>query len=143
MCIVVKYTNVSYLRNYVKRLVAIYKWCLVYLNILTQSITITDSMFNFGKFLTKNVITFDLTEIERKTRYLIGMKFCCASNAGIKNVKIARKKQTLKKYIFNKTAIFPKRVQIFRRKKDIFSDSGGSSCHFDYLFTCLGRIVKL
>ena len=39
---------------------------LVYLNILTQSIAITDSMFNFGKCLTKDAITFDLTEIERK-----------------------------------------------------------------------------
>ena len=29
------------------------------MNILTQSIAITDSMFNFGKFLTKNAITFD------------------------------------------------------------------------------------
>ena len=29
------------------------------MNILTQSITITDSMFNFGNFLTKNAITFD------------------------------------------------------------------------------------
>ena len=32
---------------------------LVYLNIVTQSIVITDSMFNIGKFLTKNTITFD------------------------------------------------------------------------------------
>ena len=31
-----------------------------------QSIAITDSMFNFGKFSQKNDITFDLTEIERK-----------------------------------------------------------------------------
>ena len=46
-------------------------------------------MFNFGNFLTKNGITFDLTEIERKKRYLVGMKFCCAPNAAIKNVKIA------------------------------------------------------
>ena len=37
-----------------------------YLNILTQSIAITDSMFNFGNFLTKNAITFDQKEIERK-----------------------------------------------------------------------------
>ena len=53
------------------------------LNILTQSIAITDSMFHFSKFLTKNDITFDLTEIERKKRYLVSMKFCCASNAAI------------------------------------------------------------
>ena len=42
------------------------KWFLVYLNILTQSIAITDSMFNFGNFLTKNAITFDQKEIKRK-----------------------------------------------------------------------------
>ena len=41
---------------------------LVYLNILTQSISITDSMFNLAKFWTKNAITFDLTEIERKKK---------------------------------------------------------------------------
>ena len=65
-----------------------------FLNILTQSIAITDSMFNFGNFLTKNAITFDQKEIERKKLYLVGMKFRCASNAAIKNVKIARKKTT-------------------------------------------------
>ena len=67
-----------------------------YLNILTQSNAITDSMFNVGNFLTKNAITFDQKEIERKKAYLVGMKFCCASNAAaIKNVKIARKKNRL------------------------------------------------
>ena len=65
---------------------------LAYLNVLTQSIAITDSMFNFGKVLTKYAITFDLTEIEKKYRYLVRMKFCCASNAAIKTVKISRKK---------------------------------------------------
>ena len=67
---------------------------LFYLNILTQSIAITDSMFNFGNFLTKNAITFDEKVIERKQNYLVIMKFCCASNAAIKKVKIARKKST-------------------------------------------------
>ena len=65
---------------------------LVYLNILTQSIVITDSMFNFGDFLTKSAITFDQKKIERNKRYLVSMKFYCASNAAIKNIKIARKK---------------------------------------------------
>ena len=52
-------------------------------------------MFNFGNFLTKNVIiTFDQKEIERKKVYLVSMKLCCASNAAIKNVKIARKKKS-------------------------------------------------
>ena len=31
----------------------------VYLNILIQSIAITDRMFNFGKLFRKNAITFD------------------------------------------------------------------------------------
>ena len=48
-----------------------------------------NSMFNFDNFLTKNAITFDQKEIERKKIYLVGMKFRCASNAAIKNVKIA------------------------------------------------------
>ena len=39
---------------------------LVYLNMLSQSVAITDSMFNSGKFLTKNALTVDLTEIENK-----------------------------------------------------------------------------
>ena len=64
----------------------------IHMNILTQSIAITDNMFNFGNILTKNAITFDQKEIERKKRYHGGMKFCCASNAAIKKFKIARKK---------------------------------------------------
>ena len=80
---------------------------LVYLNILTQSIAITDSMFNFGNFLTKNAITFDEKEIERKKLYLVSMKFRCASNAAIIKVKIAQKKnQLFFQNIFKKIAIF-------------------------------------
>ena len=66
------------------------------------------------------------------------MKFCCASNAAIKNVKIVRKKNK----IFLQNRHFKKKIQIFR-KQGIFSDSGGSSRHVDYLFTCLGLIIKL
>ena len=40
-------------------------------NSSTKSIAITNSMFNFGKFFTKNAITFDLTKIERKKLYFI------------------------------------------------------------------------
>ena len=62
---------------------------------------------NFGNFLTKNAITFDQKAIERKKIYLMGMKFCCASNAAIKSVQIARKKSQLSSQnIFNKIAIF-------------------------------------
>ena len=86
---------------------------LVYLNILTQSIAITDSMFNFGNFLTKNAITFDQKEIERKKRYLVGMKFCCASDAAIKNVKIARKKINFFPKIFLTKSPFSKQNTIF------------------------------
>ena len=64
----------------------------VYLNILTQSVAITDSMFNFDNFLTKKtLLTFDQKEIEKK-RYLVGMKFCCASNAAIKKCQNREKK---------------------------------------------------
>ena len=65
-----------------------------------------DSMFNFGNFLTKNAITFDPKEIERKKIYLVGMKFRCASNAAIKNVKIARKKINFFSKIFSTKSPF-------------------------------------
>ena len=82
------------------------KLFLVFLNILTQSIAITDSMFNFGNILTKNAITFDQKEIERNKIYLVGMKFCCASNAAIKYVKIARKKSPFFQKYFQKNRHF-------------------------------------
>ena len=60
-------------------------------------------MFNFGKFLTKNAITFDQKETKRKKRYLVDMKFCCASNAAIKNVKIAKKNHFFPKIFSTKS----------------------------------------
>ena len=90
------------------------------MNILTQSIAITDSMFNFGNFLTKNAITFDQKEIERKKIYLVGMKFRCASNAAIKNVKIARKKINFFSKIFSTKSPFFKKILIFRKHKVYF-----------------------
>ena len=36
------------------------------------------------------------------------MKFCCASNGAIKNLKIARKKINFFTIFFNKIVIFPK-----------------------------------
>ena len=90
------------------------------MNILTRSIAIIDSMFNFGNFLTKNAITFDQKEIERKKRYLVGMKFCCASNAAIKNVKFARKKINFFPKIFSTKSPFFKKIQIFRKHKVYF-----------------------
>ena len=74
-----------------------------------DSVNCTDSMFNFGNFLTKNAITFDQKEIERKKRYLVCMKFCCASNAAIKNVKIARKKINFFPKIFSTKSPFFKK----------------------------------
>ena len=85
------------------------------MNIVTQSIAITDSMFNFGNFLTKNAITFDQKEIGRKKLYLVGMKFRCASNAAIKNVKIARKKINFFPKYFQQNRHFFKKIQIFRK----------------------------
>ena len=90
------------------------------MNILTQSIAITDTMLNFGNFLTKNAITFDQKEMEGKKRYLVGMKFCCASNAAIKNVKIARKKINCFPKIFSTKSPLSKKIQIFRRDKVYF-----------------------
>ena len=41
----------------------------------------------------KNAITFDQKELEKKQDIsrLVGMKFCCASDAALINVKTARK----------------------------------------------------
>ena len=81
---------------------------------------ITDSMFNFGNFLTKNAITFDPKEIEKKKIYLVSMKFRCASNAAIKNVKIARKKSTFFPEYFQQNRHFFKKILIFRKQKVYF-----------------------
>ena len=68
----------------------------------------------------KNAITFDLKEIERKKRYIVVMKFCCASNPAIKIVKIARKIiNFFPQKFFNKIAILKKK-QIFRKHKVYF-----------------------
>ena len=85
---------------------------LVYLNILTQSIAITDSMFNFGNSLTKKAITFDQKEIERKKRYLVETRRheillriqCCHKKC--QNCK--KKNQLFSQNIFNKITFFLK-----------------------------------
>ena len=48
------------------------------------------------------------------------MKFCCASNAAIKNVKIARKKPNFFSKIFSTKSPFLKKIQIFRKYKVYF-----------------------
>ena len=68
----------------------------------------TDNMFNFDNFLTKNAITFDQKEIERKKRYLVCMKFCCASNSAKKMSKSQEKKSTFPKIFSTKSPFFQK-----------------------------------
>ena len=65
-------------------------------------------MLNFGNFLTNNAITFDPKERERKKKCLVCMKFCGASNAAIKNVKIARKKFNFFPKYFQQNRLFLK-----------------------------------
>ena len=48
------------------------------------------------------------------------MKFRCASNAAIKNVKIARKKSTFFSKYFQQNCHFFKKIQIFRKYKVYF-----------------------
>ena len=72
------------------------------------------------QLLTKNAITFDQKEIERKKLYLVRMKFRCASNAAIKNVKIPRKKINFFFKIFSTKSPFLKKIQIFRKYKVYF-----------------------
>ena len=47
------------------------------------------------------------------------MKFCCASNAAIKTVKIARKKNFFPKIFLTKSPFF-KKIQIFGKHKVYF-----------------------
>ena len=48
------------------------------------------------------------------------MKFRCASNAAIKNVKIVRKKSTSFPKYFQQNRHFLKKIQIFRKYKVYF-----------------------
>ena len=48
------------------------------------------------------------------------MKFCCASNVAIKNVKIARNKNQLFPKIFSTKSPIFKKIQIFRKHKVYF-----------------------
>ena len=48
------------------------------------------------------------------------MKFRCASNAAIKNVKIARKKSTFFPKYFQQNRHFLKKIQNFRKHKVYF-----------------------
>ena len=85
------------------------KWFLVYLNILTQSIAITDSMFNFGNFLTKKRYNFwskrDRKKINISRRHEISLRIqCCHKKC--QNRK--KKNQLFSQNIFNKIAIFKK-----------------------------------
>ena len=69
----------------------------------------------------KNAITFDQKEVERKKRYLVRIKFCCASNAAIKSVKIARKKINFFPKIFStKSPFFFKKYKFLEKIRYIF-----------------------
>ena len=71
------------------------------------------------------------------------MKFCCASNSAMNNLKIARKKiNFFPNFFFNKLVIIPK-IKDVLKTSHIFSDSRGSSRHFDYLLICLGLSINL
>ena len=48
------------------------------------------------------------------------MKCCCASNADVKNVKIARKKINFFSKIFSTKSPFFKKIQMFRKFKVYF-----------------------
>ena len=87
------------------------------MNILTQSFAITESMFNSGKYFTKNAINFVLTEMEKVKIYFIGLKLCCASNAATKNGKIANKKKT---FFFQENRNFPKKYEYLKQSNIYF-----------------------
>ena len=97
------------------------KWFLVYMNILTQSIAITDSMFNFGNFLTKNAITFDQKEIERKKKIsrrheiLLRIQFC---HQKCQNHK--KKINFFPKIFLTKSPFFKKNTDFLENIKYIF-----------------------
>ena len=70
------------------------------------------------------------------------MKFCCACNGAIKNLKSQEKKSTFFHFFFNKILICPK-ITDFLKTSHIFSDSRVFSRNFDNLFICLDLIIKL
>ena len=53
----------------------------------------------------------------KKERYLVSMKFCCASYAAMKNVKITRKNQLFFRIFLTKSPFFKKNTNL---KKKIF-----------------------
>ena len=62
------------------------------MNILTHSNAIPYSMFNFCKIFTKNAITFDQTEIERKKLLGGGDKFSEGGGVALKKTGLYRVK---------------------------------------------------
>ena len=52
------------------------------------------------------------------------MKICCASNAVIENVKIAKKNKTFFQKYFQQNRYFLKKIQIFRKHKFYFQILG-------------------
>ena len=93
-----------------------------YLNVLTQSIAITDSMFNCGKFFTKNATAIAILSIRdrekknisRPHETLLGIQ-CCHQKCQSRKKKI----NFVPKYFFYKIVISQK-AQIFRKDNICF-----------------------
>ena len=121
-----------------------YKWSLVYLNILTQSIAITDIMFNFGNFLTTKHYNF-WSKSDRKKKKIsrqheILLRIQCrhkkCQNRKKKNIFFSKYFQQnshfFKKYLFLENTRY-----IFRFWRSLSSFYGGSYLYY------LGLIIKL
>ena len=93
----------------------------VYLNILTQSVAITDSMFNIDNYLTKKtLLTFDQKEIEKKKisrRHEVVLRIQCCHK---KMSKSQEKNSTFFLKYFQQNRHFLKTLQIFRKHKVYF-----------------------
>ena len=94
---------------------------LVYLNILNQSIAITDSMFNFGNFLTKKRYNFwskrDRKKKNISRRHEISLRIQCCQK---KCQNRQKKNQPFCQNIFNKIALFLKKYRFLQNIKYIF-----------------------
>ena len=80
---------------------------------LAQSIAITDSMFKFGKFFTKNAITFDRDRKKRnifhRHKILLCIQCCYHKISNSQD-----KKQLFANIFFNKIVISPKSTDFFK-----------------------------
>ena len=89
----------------------------------------------------KNAITFDLTEIERNKDISAACNFVAHPLLPSKMSKSQEKKSQIFSTKSRGCHFIDQKYKFLEKK--IFSDCGGSSRHFDYLFTCLGLMIKL